>query len=116
MTMQCESYKNLNYLEACVRGYLGEEEELLWLSSGLEDYFLGTYYFNRGRYYTPVAGVTHIDSKTSKLSGYRFHDSDPVFFTDGFRLTNRCGEKIGDKVFHNPQPTTYTCYTWVYEW
>jgi hypothetical protein len=116
VTMQCESSQNLSYQEACIRAYVGEKEKLLWLSSGLEDYFLGTYYFNRGRYYTPVAGVTHLDKKTTRFSGYRFHDRDPVFFQNGFRLTNRCGEKMGDHKFHNPQRTTYTCYTWVYEW
>ena len=29
------------------------------LSSGTEDYFLGTYYFNRGGYENAVAGMTH---------------------------------------------------------
>ena len=37
-------------------------------------------------------------------------------FQHGLRLTVRCGEKIGTKVFHQPQNTTYWTYTWLYEW
>lgn len=54
------------------------------------------------------------------FSAYRFHDDDPVFFQKGLRLTCRCGEKAGDKVFGgdpgDPKPTTFTTYTWIYEW
>jgi hypothetical protein len=35
----------INYLEACMRAYLDGSKKPLMLSSGLEDYFLGTYYF-----------------------------------------------------------------------
>ncbi len=112
----CAKSTNLNYLESCVRAYTGKNSELLWLSSGLEDYFLGTYYFQTGKYYTPIAGLTHFSKKENSFCAYRFHEVDPVFFEDGLRLTVRCGEKIEDKVFHNPQPTTFWTYTWVYEW
>ena len=49
-------------MEACMRAYIGGAKEPLMLSSGLEDYFIGTYYFNKGRYATPAAGVTHLDA------------------------------------------------------
>ena len=107
---------NFSYLEACMRGYFDGSDEPIILSSGLEDYFLGTYYFNRGKYYTPVAGLTHKNDSDSSFSAYRFHEDEPIFFEKGFKLTCRCGEKIGEKIFHNPQPTTYTTYTWIYEW
>jgi hypothetical protein len=109
-------WKDLSYMEACMRAYTGGSKEPLMLSSGLEDYFLGTYYFNKGRYATPVAGLTHFNKDEDEFSGYRFHEDDPVFFQDGLRLTCRCGEKIGDKVVHDPPETTYTTYTWVYQW
>lgn len=111
-----DRWQDLSFMEACMRAYLGGAKEPLLLSSGLEDYFLGTYYFNRGRYATPVAGLTHFDKAKNEFSAYRFHEDDPVFFHNGLRLTCRCGEKIGDKVFHNPPATTYTTYAWVYEW
>ena len=97
-----DQWKDLSYMEACMRAYIGRAKEPLMLSSGLEDYFLGTYYFNSGRYATPVAGLTHFDPKQNEFSAYRFHEDDPVFFHNGLRLTCRCGEKIGDKVFHDP--------------
>jgi hypothetical protein len=59
--------------------------------------------------------LTHFDKEEREFSAYRLHEDDPVFFQDGLRLTNRCGEKIGDKIFHDPPPTRYTTYTWVYE-
>jgi hypothetical protein len=112
-----DQWKDLSFLEACMRAYIGGKQEPLMLSSGLEDYFLGTYYFNRGLYHTPVAGLTHFNSQENEFSAYRFHEDDPVFFQNGLRLTCRCGEKIGDKVFHEP-PTTanYTTYVWLYQW
>ena len=116
MTIAARSDANFNYLEVQMRAYVDGGTDPLVLSSGLEDYFLGTYYFQRGKYYTPVAGLTHMDAKDHSFSAYRFHDDDPIFFEKGLRLTCRCGEKAGEHVFGDPGPTTYTTYTWVYEW
>jgi hypothetical protein len=109
-------WKDLSFMEACMRAYIGGAKEPLMLSSGLEDYFLGTYYFNKGRYATPVAGLTHFNVNENEFSAYRFHEDDPVFFRNGLRLTCRCGEKIGDKVSHDPPETSYTTYVWTYNW
>ncbi len=109
---------NFAFLEGCVRAWLGTGREPLLLSSGMEDYFLGTYYFNRGRYYTPVAGLTHL-VPDKEFSAYRFHERDAVFFPDGLRLTIRVGESAGGKVYGpppGPAATTYTTYVWAYEW
>ena len=109
---------NFAFLESCVRAYPGGSKTPLMLSSGLEDYFLGTYYFNRGKYYTPVAGLTHL-VPDKEFSAYRFHETDPVFFQDGLRLTIRVGELINGKVCGpkpGPAETVYTTYVWVYEW
>jgi len=113
-------WKNLSFLEACMRAYVDGAAEPMLLSSGLEDYFLGTYYFNRGRYANSLAGLTHLDAKNRTFSAYRFHDQDPVFFHSGLRLTCRCGEtedgsKHG-KTVGDPPETEYSTYTWVYEW
>ena len=116
VTIAARSQGNFNFLEAQMRAYPDGAQEPLMLSSGLEDYFLGTYYFNRGKYYTPVAGMTHLDEADHTFSAYRFHDDDPLFFRKGLRLTCRCGEAAGSHVYGDPKPTTYTTYTWVYEW
>ena len=111
----------LQYLEACMRAYLGGKQEPLMLSSGLEDYFLGTYYFDTGTYHTDISGLTHFDRKAGSFSAYRFHDEDPVFFQDGLRLTCRCGETEHGRAdekkgYLHPTKTRYTTYTWVYQW
>jgi len=103
-----DKWKDLSYMEARMRASIGGAKQRLMRSSGLEDYFLGTYYFNKGRYATPVAGLTHFNAAENEFSAYRFHEDDPVFFQNGLRLTCRCGERIGDKVFHDPPATRYT--------
>jgi hypothetical protein len=108
---------NLNFLEACMRAYLNGAKSPLLLSSGTEDYFLGTYYFNRGTYHYPMAGVTHLDTKTNTFSAYRFHEQDPIIFRNGLRLVWRNGEAWEDgKPFGDPKASTVTTYAWVYEW
>ncbi len=113
-------WKSLSFLEACMRAYLDGSADPVLLSSGLEDYFLGTYYFNKGRYANNLAGLTHFDPNARTFSAYRFHDEDPVFFRSGLRLTCRCGEtedgsKDG-KMKGDPSETVYSTYTWVYQW
>lgn len=113
--------KNISYLEACMRAYLNKAEEPVMLSSGLEDYFLGTYYFDTGKYYADIAGLTHLNKANSSFSAYRFHDEDPLFFDKGLRLTCRNSETVhgtkkgsaGDK---NLPKVRFTTYTWVYQW
>jgi hypothetical protein len=109
-------WKDISYLEAIVRAYINAQPRALQLSSGLEDYFLGTYYFNRGRYANNLAGLTHLDKAKNQFSGYRFHDEDPVFFQDGLRLTCRCGEEVAGRKLHDPPKTDFTSYTWIYSW
>jgi len=109
-------WTSLSFLESIMRAYLNGATEPTELSSGLEDYFLGTYYFNRGHYANGLAGLTHFDAKNAAFSAYRFHDEDPVVFKSGFRLTCRCGDQVNGKTVGNPPETRYTTYTWVYQW
>jgi hypothetical protein len=119
VTLAAES-GNYNDLEACLRAYPDGAKEPIFLSSGTEDYFLGTYYFNAGTYHLPIAGVTHLDpdrpGSSFRFSAYRFHEDDPVPFWRGLRLTWRNGEEIGGHRFGDPKPTTFTSYAWAYEW
>jgi hypothetical protein len=107
---------NYHYIEGQMRAYIGGVHEPQMLSSGLEDYFLGTYGFNRGLYHLPQAGCTHRVDSDNSFSGYRFHVIDPIFFKNGLRLACRCGEKRGSKPFGVPVTTTFTAYVWTYEW
>ncbi|NIU12009.1 MAG: DUF2961 domain-containing protein [Phycisphaerae bacterium] len=122
VTVAAKAGRSHTYLESCVRAYIDGAAEPMLLSSGLEDYFLGTYFFNRGMYHNEVAGLTHMNKQDHSFSAYRFHEEDPIFFNKGLRLTLRCGEEIGNQR-HNKRtqrwkapPTTYTTYVWIYEW
>ena len=123
VTMAAESlrnvgdWKDISYMEGCIRAYLNGGTEPQYLSSGLEDYFLGSGYFHQNQlYYGAVAGLTFLDAARKAFSAYRFHDDDPIFFRAGLRLTCRCGEELNGAVLHDPPPTRFTTYTWVYEW
>lgn len=118
VTMAARS-TNFEFMEDQMRAYFGKEHDPQFLSSGLEDYFLGTYYFNRGLYHFDQAGLTHKSEQDHSFSAYRLHDLDPIVYSGGIRLACRCGEKRGNEVFGttgHPQPTTYTTYVWTYEW
>jgi len=111
--------KNFNFLEAVLRAYLDGAKKPLLLSSGTEDYFLGTYYFNRGMYHLPIAGLTHKQEDaggTCRFSAYRFHEDDPVIFQKGIRLAWRNGEEKDGKPYGTPQRSRATSYVWIYEW
>jgi len=110
-------WQDFGYMEGCIRAYIDGETKPQLLSSGLEDYFLGSGYFHQNqRYYGAVAGLTHFDKQANAFSAYRFHDDDPVYFHKGFRLTCRCGEELNGKVFHDPMEAQYTTYVWLYQW
>lgn len=103
------------FLEGCVRALPGTGSEWL-LSSGTEDYFLGSFYFDQGPYLLELAGVTALcpqppcadcPSKVNAtafgcntdadsgvvFSAYRVHSaSDPVMFDGGLAVTWRNGE------------------------
>jgi Protein of unknown function (DUF2961) len=111
---------NFNYLESCLRAFPNGRKDPLWLSSGTEDYFLGTYYFNAGPYHLPLSGLTHMDPDKNgslfRFSAYRFHEDDPIPFQTGLRLVWRNGEELRGHRFGDPKPTAVTSYVWVYEW
>ena len=91
------------------------------LSSGTEDYFLGTYYFNRGSYHLPLAGLTHKSQDSEgncSFSAYRFHEDDPILFQKGLRLFWRNGEQKDGKIYGDglPKRSQVTSYVWLYEW
>ncbi len=108
-----------SFLEACMRAYIGAAKEPVYLSSGLEDYFLGTYYFQSGRFANDLAGLTYFDKENAKFAAYRIHDRDPYYFKKGLRLTCRAGEvwmEKNNEKLHDAPNTKFTTYTWVYEW
>ena len=82
-----DHWKDLSFMESCIRAYEKGKKEPMYVSSGLEDYFLGTYYFNTGRYANKLAGLTHFDEENQEFSAYRLHEDDPIFFQNALRRT-----------------------------
>lgn len=84
-----------------MRGWTPAGAPRFRLSSGTEDYFLGTFYFNKGQYFLPQAGVSSLCPPTNpgnpesidcsprpdnstKFAAYRLHiGDDPLLFERG---------------------------------
>ena len=89
----------VGFLEGCP--HMFDPPDQAWpgilLGSGTEDYFDSGWYFNAGEFRLPVAGDTHMlqNKSVAEWSAYRFHEMDPLRFSDGVRVTWRCGEGGG---------------------
>lgn len=124
-----------NYLEACFRARIDGANNITWLSSGTEDFFLSSSYFNKGVYHNDHSGLTYKGNK-AVMSAYKLFEDDPIFFTKSLELIWRCGETIAGPYgcpndYPPPPPrewsyeepvapklsnTKVTTYVWVYEW
>lgn len=65
----------------------------LWLSSGLEDYFLAAYFGIMAPMHQPFGGfdLGAVDepspsSDPNTVAAYRIHEKDPILFTESFEL------------------------------
>lgn len=73
------------YQEGCVSARI-DGDNPLWLSSGLEDYFLGAYFHSMPVVHLPYSGFqlnATADKEqvpTNSLAAYRIHERDPVVF------------------------------------
>ena len=84
LTLKAES-PALYFLEACLRAYIDGSNMTTWLSSGTEDLFLSSDYFDRGTYHQENAGLTFFNH-SGQVSAYKFFENDPVLFTKSFEL------------------------------
>jgi len=120
---------NLNFLEGCYHTYTqGQSFPGTVISTGTEDYFDSGWYFNAGPFHFPVAGMTHLvtSGSSATVSAYRFHETDPMPFDQGFKFVWRNGDTVdraGRKCYTekggmagNPGPSNVTTYGWVYVW
>jgi len=107
-----QSFDNgsLNSLEGCWHAYFPGTQYTqfpgLLLGTGAEDYPESAYYFNAGTYRGPTSGLTIFepgksDNGISKISFYKLHHRDPIFYSSGFSFTWRNGDitdpKTGEK-------------------
>lgn len=121
-----------NFLEGCYHAYTPHDEAFpgTIVSTGTEDYFDSAWYFNAGEFTLPVSGFTHLDGDSTQLSwsAYRFHEMDPLPFSDGFRFVWRNGDATDPatglkctiqhvgRTVGTPTKSMITSYAWVYTW
>ena len=93
---------NYGYQEGCVSALI-DNDEPLWLSSGLEDYFLGAYFHSMPTEHLPYSGFENLEPatalpdptnqtldkthlRTNSLAAYRIHEPDPLLFSSSFQF------------------------------
>ncbi|SDS68616.1 Protein of unknown function [Microlunatus soli] len=89
-TLSCQGERPnyLSYLEAPEHVFIDDN----WtapqiVGTGLEDYFLGGWYFREGPFIGPSHGVPVKDTLDSSVAMYRMHDLDAIRFDRRFRMT-----------------------------
>ncbi|GAA1489690.1 DUF2961 domain-containing protein [Brachybacterium sacelli] len=87
LSLQGEPRSYLSYLEA--PEHIDADGEQI-IGTGMEDYFLGGWYFREGPVIGPDHGVILKDNLDSAVSLYRFHDTDAIWFDSAltFRFSN----------------------------
>lgn len=89
-TLSCQGERRnyLSFLEAPEHIYLDDQQDRpAIVGTGMEDYFLGGWYFREGPFAGPDHGVPVKDALASSVAMYRIHDLDAVHFARRFRLT-----------------------------
>lgn len=113
-------------MEACLRAFNTRKDDVVYLSSGLEDFFLGTYYFDSGQYLGYKCGLTWFDhsNQAVKLSAYRQFPDNPLCFDHPVRITVRNGEQneinsessMSDEIYLKRGTATIGAICYYYEW
>lgn len=87
LAMQGEDRNYLSFLEAPEYIYVdGDWETPHIVGTGLEDYFLGGWYFREGIFAGELHGVPVKDTLNASVAMYRIHEEDAVHFSAGFRM------------------------------
>ncbi|MDN5725328.1 MAG: DUF2961 domain-containing protein [Propionibacteriales bacterium] len=87
VSMQGEARNTLTFLEAPEHVWIDTMAATPTLvGTGLEDYFLGGWYFREGAVSGPDHGVPIKDALDSSVAMYRFHDLDAYWFSQRLRM------------------------------
>ena len=79
--MQGEERNYLSFLEAPEHVYVDADWEAPRIvGTGLEDYFLGGWYFREGTFIGPYHGVPVKDALNASVAMYRVHEADAIRF------------------------------------
>lgn len=87
LSMQAEPLNTLVYLEAPEYIYIDDDwERARIFGTGLEDYFMGGWYFREGTFAGPYHGLPIKDTLNSCVAMYRAHEADAIHFKRRFRM------------------------------
>lgn len=87
LSMQGEERNYLSFLEAPEYVYIDEDwERPCIVGTGLEDYFLGGWYFREGEFSGPLHGVPVKDTLNASVAMYRVHEADSIHFQERFKF------------------------------
>lgn len=90
LSMQCRARNRLAFLEAPEHVFIdGDWDQPRFTGTGLEDYFMGGWYFREGAFVGPLHGVPHRDPFDSSIAMYRIHERDAIRFSERFRMEFR---------------------------
>jgi Protein of unknown function (DUF2961). len=88
LSCQGEAPNYLSFLEAPEYVYVDDDMEAPRIvGTGLEDYFLGGWYFREGTFAGPHHGVPVKDALRASVAMYRVHDLDAIHFNRRLRFT-----------------------------
>jgi len=122
---------NMNFLEGCYHWLTPDAPEFpgVVLSTGTEDYYDSGWYFDAGPFHLPTAGLTHlvnIQGQPVTFSAYRFHEADPLTFSNGFSFVWRNGDNVDasgikcltipGKAVGSPTASQVWSQVWYYTW
>lgn len=83
------------YLEGNERAYIDDATAPAWIGTGVEDFYDGGFYFDRGAYANAVSGATEVDADGSgTTAAYRLLLTDPIVYASALRLTQEAGYSL----------------------
>lgn len=113
-------------MEACLRAYNTRTGKAEYLSSGLEDFFLSTYYFDSGQFMGRNCGQTWLrrEKGAVQLSAYRQFPDNPLCFNHPVKITVRNGEQnaidsaseVNDDIYLDRGDAEMGAVCYYYEW
>lgn len=87
LSMQGEDRNYLSFLEAPEYIYIDDDWDTPRITgTGLEDYFMGGWYFREGEFIGPYHGVPAKDTLNASIAMYRIHENDAIHFQRRFRM------------------------------
>jgi hypothetical protein len=87
LSMQAQEVNWLSFLEAPEYIYVDDDWEYPRIvGTGLEDYFLGGWYFREGAFIGPYHGVPIKDAQRASVAMYRVHESDAIRFRERLKF------------------------------